>query len=88
MTLPRPNPGHIPRGGRPCLCLASLSFGAGFVGVGDQVAQGQRIGVIRLGSQVDVVLPSRDDVRVIVEPGQRMKAGESVVAVVEPSGER
>ena len=32
---------------------------AGYVGVGDKVAQGQRIGVIRLGSQVDVVLPSR-----------------------------
>ena len=57
---------------------------AGYVGVGDKVAQGQRIGVIRLGSQVDVVLPSRSDLQVTVRPGQRVRAGESVLALVEP----
>jgi phosphatidylserine decarboxylase len=57
----------------------------GYVDVGDRVAVGQRIGVIRLGSQVDVVLPDRDGVRVMVEPGERVKAGESVLAMVEES---
>jgi phosphatidylserine decarboxylase len=63
---------------------------AGFVDVGDRVTAGQRIGVIRLGSQVDVVLPRRDGVRVTVEPGQRVRAGESILAELEtgqPSAE-
>ena len=38
--------------------------------------------MIRLGSQVDVVLPARPDVLVNVQPGQRVRAGESVLAVV------
>ncbi len=61
---------------------------AGYVGVGDKVAQGQPIGVIRLGSQVDVVLPSRSDLQVTVRPGQRVRAGESVLALVEPLSPR
>ena len=59
---------------------------AGFVDVGDRVATGQRIGVIRLGSQVDVVLPRRDGVRVTVRAGERVKAGESILAEVDPPG--
>jgi phosphatidylserine decarboxylase len=57
---------------------------ASFVDVGEEVALGQRVGVIRLGSQVDVVVPARPDVTVNVRPGQRVRAGESVMAVVEP----
>jgi phosphatidylserine decarboxylase len=53
---------------------------AGFVGVEDEVALGQRIGVIRLGSQVDVVLPKHEMITVVVEAGQRIRAGESVLA--------
>lgn len=48
---------------------------------GDSVAMGQRIGAIRFGSQVDVVLPD-EDVRVLVRPGQRVRAGETVIAEV------
>ena len=59
---------------------------ASFVEEGQQVALGQRIGVIRLGSQVDLVLPARDDLRVLVRPGQHLTAGESVVAMLEPLG--
>jgi phosphatidylserine decarboxylase len=53
-----------------------------YVREGDRVALGQRIGVIRFGSQVDLVLPDREDVRVLVEPGERVWAGETVVAEV------
>ena len=56
---------------------------ASYVAVGDEVGPGQRIGVIRLGSQVDVVLPARPNVRVRVSAGQRVRAGESVLAVLE-----
>ena len=55
---------------------------ASYVKVGEDVSLGQRVGVIRLGSQVDVVLPVRPDVVVNVQPGQRVRAGESVLAVV------
>ena len=57
----------------------------GFVQDGDQVALGQRIGVIRLGSQVDVVMPG-DLVDVIVQPGQRVRAGESSLATIRQAG--
>jgi phosphatidylserine decarboxylase len=53
-----------------------------FVREGENVGLGQRIGVIRFGSQVDLVLPDRDDVRVLVQPGQALCAGETTVAEV------
>lgn len=56
---------------------------ASFVREGQQVALAQRIGVIRLGSQVDLVLPVREDLQVMVKPGQRVSAGESVLAVMD-----
>jgi phosphatidylserine decarboxylase len=55
---------------------------ASFVHEGQQVALGQRIGVIRLGSQVDLVLPAHRDVQVTVRPGERVRAGESILALV------
>ncbi len=54
-----------------------------YVQEGEQVALGQRIGVIRFGSQVDLVLPARPDLRLLVAPGDRVRAGGSVVAVIE-----
>lgn len=51
----------------------------------DQVVMlGQRIGVIRFGSQVDLVLPAHHSVEIKALPGQRVRAGESVVAVFSP----
>ncbi|MFA9200979.1 MAG: phosphatidylserine decarboxylase [Cypionkella sp.] len=49
-----------------------------FVKPGDLVAAGQRIGLIRFGSRVDVYLPAGTDARVVL--GQRMVAGETVLA--------
>ncbi len=53
---------------------------AGYVEPEDEVGLGQRIGVIRLGSQVDVVLPKQDGLEITVEPGQRTYAGRSILA--------
>lgn len=53
---------------------------AAYVEPDDEVALGQRIGVIRLGSQVDVVIPKRAGLEVEVTPGQRTYAGKSVLA--------
>ena len=56
-----------------------------FVQQGDVVEAGQRIGMIRFGSRVDVYLPAGTGPRVLL--GQRAIAGETVLAEigVEPS---
>jgi phosphatidylserine decarboxylase len=58
-----------------------------YVEIGDNVDLGQRIGMIRFGSQVDVVLPHRDDMSLAVEQGQRVRAGETVIATFGTEGE-
>jgi phosphatidylserine decarboxylase len=55
-----------------------------FVREGESVTLGQRIGVIRFGSQVDLVLPLHPSLRVAVRPGQHVRAGQSVIAILEP----
>jgi phosphatidylserine decarboxylase len=55
---------------------------ASYVSEGDDVKLGQRIGIIRLGSQVDVVLPQRRDLCVLVRTGDRVSAGTSVIATI------
>ena len=55
-----------------------------FAGEGDTLAIGQRIGLIRFGSRVDVYLPP--GVSSLVCEGQRMVAGETVIADLK-SGE-
>jgi phosphatidylserine decarboxylase len=51
-----------------------------FVHKGDAVTQGQRIGKIRFGSQVDIILPDVPGLTIHVKPGDKMKAGISVLA--------
>jgi phosphatidylserine decarboxylase len=52
---------------------------------GAAVERGQRVGLIKFGSRVDVVLPAEAVLRVKV--GQRVKGGASVLAAM-PAGER
>ena len=49
-----------------------------FVKGGDIVAVGQRVGLIRFGSRVDVYLPEGTEPKVLI--GQRVVAGETVLA--------
>lgn len=49
-----------------------------FVKPGDLLAAGQRVGLIRFGSRVDVYLPAGTEPRVLM--GQRVVAGETVLA--------
>ena len=51
-----------------------------FVKPGDMIACGQRVGLIRFGSRVDVYLPEGTEPMVIL--GQKMIAGETVLAIV------
>ena len=55
-----------------------------FVKPGDIVAKGQRVGLIRFGSRVDVYLPAGTDAKVMI--GQTTIAGETVIAEVGQRG--
>lgn len=51
-----------------------------FVKPGDMLAAGQRVGLIRFGSRVDVYLPAGTEPKVLM--GQKVVAGETVLAEV------
>ncbi|MFN3862665.1 MAG: phosphatidylserine decarboxylase [Erythrobacter sp.] len=55
-----------------------------FVKPGDIVAKGQRVGLIRFGSRVDVYLPAGTDPKVMI--GQTVIAGETVIAELGQRG--
>jgi len=46
--------------------------------MGDELRRGQRIGLIKFGSRVDLFLP--DDAEVLVARGDKLKAGQSAIA--------
>lgn len=48
---------------------------------GDMVKRGERFGMIKFSSRVDICLPAR--FRVTVKEGDKVKAGESVIALVD-----
>jgi phosphatidylserine decarboxylase len=48
--------------------------------VGDQVERGQRIGLIKFGSRVDVLMPAEANLK--VKTGSRVKGGSTVLAVL------
>lgn len=51
-----------------------------YIQEGQEIKKGQRIGIIRFGSQVDLVLPDLAPLRVKATPGTKVKAGLSVLA--------
>lgn len=52
--------------------------------VNQRIAAGERIGMIKFGSQVDVILPGSAVSAVRVKPGDVVRAGVSILAHVEP----
>jgi phosphatidylserine decarboxylase len=53
---------------------------------GQRVERGQRVGIIKFGSRVDLFLPP--SARVAVAPGERTRAGVTVVARLDREGSR
>jgi phosphatidylserine decarboxylase len=53
--------------------------------VGDRLERGQRVGLIKFGSRVDVLLDSTAALR--VEVGDRVRGGASVLAYLQPNAE-
>lgn len=81
-------------GGRDAWCYVVQIGSRGISGIdvypraGDTVERGAVFGMIRIGSQVDLVAPARDGFEIAVREGQRVRAGESVLVRVtnpEPS---
>ena len=52
--------------------------------VGSTIARGERVGLIKFGSRVDVIVPAEAELR--VRPGVRVKGGASVLASMPVSG--
>ena len=52
--------------------------------VGDTVAQGERIGLIRFGSRTDVFMPLEAEIR--VKKGRKVRGGQTVLAILSPNG--
>lgn len=50
-----------------------------YVEEGQTLAQGDRVGMIKFGSQVDLLIPYREDLDVQVEVGQEVTAGETIL---------
>lgn len=51
---------------------------------GDRLEKGQRLGMIKFGSRVEVFLPVKDPYEVTVEVGDKVKAGKHVIAEFTP----
>ncbi len=52
-----------------------------FVAPGDDVAAGDKIGMIRMGSQCDLFVPDSAGVKLDCRPGTRVRAGETILGV-------
>ena len=50
-----------------------------YVKVGEEVGKGKIFGMIRIGSQVDLVLPYERGMKILVQPGDRVRAGETIL---------
>jgi phosphatidylserine decarboxylase len=48
----------------------------------EEVRIGQRLGRIKMGSQVDLILSNGPGINIIVKPGDKIRAGETIVAIL------
>lgn len=47
---------------------------------GQTITKGERIGLIRMGSQVDIILPAEKGIKIVVREGEYVYAGETILA--------
>ncbi|MCK5234068.1 MAG: phosphatidylserine decarboxylase, partial [Candidatus Aenigmarchaeota archaeon] len=50
-----------------------------WVGEGDKILQGQKIGMLRFGSRTDVFVPKSKVEKILVKKGERVFAGKTVL---------
>ena len=58
-----------------------------YIKEGQEIQKGTRIGVIRFGSQVDLILSDLPSIHIKVRPGEKVKAGLSIVATIKEPNE-
>ncbi|MCX7918872.1 MAG: phosphatidylserine decarboxylase family protein [bacterium] len=56
-----------------------------YLGIGETVSSGARIGLIKFGSRVEIFIPKEAELRVKLR--DKVKAGETIIAVLTPSKE-
>jgi len=61
------------------IAAKSVSGIDSYVKEGERVMAGQIFGMIRIGSQVDLVVPPFEDMKIRVRPGDKVRAGETVL---------
>jgi phosphatidylserine decarboxylase len=54
---------------------------------GEVVARGQKVGMIKLGSRTELILPDTEDLKIEVQAGQKVKGGSSALARYDAQGE-
>ena len=57
-----------------------------WVAPGEDLERGQQLGMIKLGSRTELVLPKRPGLRIETQVGAAVRAGSSVLARYEPAG--
>lgn len=71
---------HVPT---PCyvvqIAARTVAGIASYVNPGQFIAKGEVFGMIRVGSQVDVALPWTADMKVLVQAGDKVRAGETIL---------
>ncbi|HTL53289.1 MAG TPA: phosphatidylserine decarboxylase, partial [Planctomycetota bacterium] len=58
------------------------------VPVGTRLARGQRFGIVKFGSRAEVFVPVTVQLDIQIRPGQSVRAGETVLAIVREPGYR
>ena len=74
--------------------MVTLVFVAGFIArqialyvqPSDIVTQGQRLGIIKLGSEVDLILHHPSKLKLLVKEGDKTQAGETVIGIFKDEG--
>jgi len=56
-----------------------------YVKEGDSVKIGERIGMVKLGSQVDLIIPDLPGLEILKKQGDKVRAGETIIAEFQGS---
>ncbi|NOR84625.1 phosphatidylserine decarboxylase [archaeon] len=54
-----------------------------WVDIGQSIDKGGKIGLIRFGSRTDVIIPKSKISEILVKPGDKIKAGETILATIK-----
>jgi phosphatidylserine decarboxylase len=53
-----------------------------WVSINDDILQGQKLGIIRFGSQTNLIVTGKNEFKIVVNKGDKVKAGLSIIAEI------